>query len=141
MSRIQACTALTLESLKRLLVPRLLLLRTLQPDGKVHLAPDYAPVLDLQELLGFSSFEHSADYNNISAAAALTHYRLRRFSVTLLNALANSFFKHLGLANANLNARAFRDESRDAGVIIEQSYLLGPASVSNRRGIYSTSRL
>jgi hypothetical protein len=75
--------------------------------------------------------KHSADYNNIPAAA-LTHYWLRRFSVTLHNALANSFFKHLGRANA----RAFRDESRDAGVIIEQSYL-GPASVSNRRGIYS----
>jgi hypothetical protein len=40
---------------------------------------------------------------------------LRRFSVTLHNALANSFFKHLGRANA----RAFRDESRDAGVIID----------------------
>jgi hypothetical protein len=75
--------------------------------------------------------KHSADYNNIPAAA-LTHYWLRRFSVTLHNALANSFFKHLGRANA----RTFRDESRDAGVIIEQSYL-GPASVSNRRGIYS----
>jgi hypothetical protein len=54
--------------------------------------------------------KHSADYNNIPAAA-LTHYWLRRLSLTLHNALANSFFKHLGRANA----RAFRDESRDAG--------------------------
>jgi hypothetical protein len=77
--------------------------------------------------------KHSADYNNIPAAA-LTHYWFRRFSVTLHNALANSFSKHLGRATGN--ARAFRDESRDAGVIVEQSYL-GPASVSNRRGIYS----
>jgi hypothetical protein len=77
--------------------------------------------------------KHSADYNNIPAAA-LTHYWLRRFSVTLHNALANSLFKHLGRANA----RAFRDESRDAGVIIEQSYS-GHASASNRRGIYSNS--
>jgi hypothetical protein len=69
--------------------------------------------------------KHSVDYTNIPAAA-LTHYWLRRFSVTLHNALANSFYKHLGRANA----RAFRDESRDAGVIIEQSYT-GPASVSN----------
>jgi hypothetical protein len=75
--------------------------------------------------------KHSADYNNIPAAA-LTHYWLRRFSVTLHNALTNSFFKHLGRANA----RAFCDESKYAGVIIEQSYS-GPASVSNRRGIYS----
>jgi hypothetical protein len=58
--------------------------------------------------------KHSADYNNMPAVA-LTHYWLRRFSVTLHNALANSFFKHLGRANV----RAFRDESRDAGVIIE----------------------
>jgi hypothetical protein len=53
--------------------------------------------------------KHSADYNNIPAAA-LTHYWFRHFSVTLHNALANSFFKRLGRANA----RAFRDESRDA---------------------------
>jgi hypothetical protein len=70
---------------------------------------------------------------NSIPTAALTHYWLRRFSVTLHNALANSFFKHWGCANA----RAFRGESRDAGVIIDS----GPASVSNRRGIYITSKL
>jgi hypothetical protein len=71
---------------------------------------------DIQAVFG-DLVKQSADYNNIPAAA-LTHYWLRRFSVTLHNALADSFFKHLGRANT----RAFRDESRDAGVIIEQSY-------------------
>jgi hypothetical protein len=70
---------------------------------------------------------HSAENNNI-LAAALTHYWLRRFSVTLHNALANSFFKHLGRANT----RAFREESRDAGVIIERgiySYIVAYCSL------------
>jgi hypothetical protein len=73
--------------------------------------------------------KHSAEYNNIPPAA-LSIYWHRRFSVTLQNALANCFFKHLGRANA----RVFRDESREGEVVIDQSYL-GPASVSNRRGL------
>jgi hypothetical protein len=71
--------------------------------------------------------KHSAEYNSIPVAA-LRHYWLRRFSITLHNAVANCFFKHLGRANA----RAFRDESRDIAIIVEQSYL-GGISVSNRR--------
>jgi hypothetical protein len=73
--------------------------------------------------------KQSSEYNNIPPAA-LTIYWLRRFSVTLHNAVASSFFKHLSRANA----RAFRDESRELGVVVEQSYS-GPASVSNRRGL------
>ena len=38
--------------------------------------------------------KHSAEFNSIPAAA-LTHYWHRRFSVTLHNAVANNFFKHL----------------------------------------------
>jgi hypothetical protein len=53
----------------------------------------------------------------------VAYYSLFGFVAYLDNALANSFFRHLGRANA----RALRDESRDAGVIIEQSYS-GPAS-------------
>ena len=73
--------------------------------------------------------KHSAEYNNIPPAA-LSIYWLRRFSVTLQNALANCFFKHVGRANA----RAFRDESREVGVVVDQTYV-GSMSVSNRRGL------
>jgi hypothetical protein len=72
--------------------------------------------------------KHSAEFNSIPAAA-LTHYWHRRFSVTLHNAVANNFFKHLGRANV----RAFSDESRDIGTIVDQCYM-GATSVSNRRG-------
>jgi hypothetical protein len=75
--------------------------------------------------------KHSVDYNSIPAAA-LTHYLIRRFSVTLHNALANTWVV------VTLVLSVTRVE-RDAGVdvhTIEQLFL-GPASVSNRRGVYS----
>jgi hypothetical protein len=73
--------------------------------------------------------KHSADYNQIHPAAIRTYW-LRRISVTLQNAIANCFFKHVGRANTP----AFYDESLHQGLVVEQSYE-GPASVSNRRGL------